>query len=222
MEQPIPLDPTILRLRDGFERISLVLRADLWTTASRAGLNPAQAQVLRLLANRPAGLRPKEIAAHLGVSGPSIADTLAALGRKGMISREADPADARGAQVRATAEGARIGGSFLATGADLAAALEKLPPEAREQLLLAQIQVIRNLQLAGVIPLQRMCVSCVHFRPDAHPGAGHPHHCAFVDAAIGNRDLRLDCGDHEAADPATQAATWAAFAKGMPSLQAQP
>lgn len=218
----MPLDSTTLRLRDGFERISLVLRADLWTSASEAGLNPAQAQVLRLLANRPAGLRPKDVAAHLGVSGPSIADTLAALVRKGMVSREADPADARGAQVRATAEGVRIGGIFRGNGSQLASALAALSPEAREQLLLTQIAVIRTLQQAGVIPLQRMCISCVHFRPDAHPGTGEPHHCAFVDAAIGNRDLRLDCGDHEAADPAIQAATWTAFSKGTPTLQAQP
>lgn len=218
----MPNDSTTYSLRDGFERISLVLRTDLWSAAGGAGLNPAQAQVLRLLATRPAGLRPKDIAAHLGVSGPSTADTLSALIRKGMVSREADPVDGRSAQVRATTEGVRIGATILASESQVAAALETLSPAAREQLLLTQIALIRNLQHAGAIPLQRICPSCRYFRPDAHRSAAKPHHCAFVDAAIGNRDLRLDCGEHEAADPAVQAATWTAFTKGVPTLQAQP
>lgn len=58
-------DPLIIRLREGVDRIALVLRADLWAASSDAGLNPAQAQVLDLLATRPAGLRPKETTASL-------------------------------------------------------------------------------------------------------------------------------------------------------------
>jgi hypothetical protein len=104
----------------------------------------------------------------------------------------------------------------------VAGALAALSPAAQEALLLTQIALIRQLQSAGAIPLQRMCVSCRHFRPQAHPRAAKPHHCTFIDAAIGSRDLRLDCGEHETADPAVQAATWTRFAKGSPTLQAQP
>ena len=93
MDHASASEPLIVRLREGFDRIAFVLRADLWAAAGDAGLNPAQAQVLALLAGRPAGLRPKEIAAHIGVSAASIADTLGALVRKGFASRDADPAD---------------------------------------------------------------------------------------------------------------------------------
>ena len=220
MDDSTESDAIVLRLREGFERIAFVLRADLWAAAGEAGLNPAQAQALGLLAGRPAGLRPKEIAAHLAVSAPSIADTLAALVRKGLVRRDPDPGDARAAIVRATPEGARLGAGIARSASQVTAALAALPPAARADLLLAQIALIRQLQLAGAIPMPRMCPSCRHFRPNAHPGAAAPHHCAFVNAAIGSRDLRLDCGEHEAADPAVQAATWTAFANGSPSLQA--
>lgn len=217
MDQNGETDPIVLRLREGFERIAFVLRADLWAAAGGAGLNPTQAQVLGLLANRPAGLRPKDIAAHLAISAPSIADTLAALVRKGMLRRDPDPGDARAALMRATAQGLRLGAEIAGASSQVAAALAALPPAMRQDLLLAQVALIRQLQIAGAIPMQRMCVSCRHFRPHAHPGAEAPHHCAFVNAAIGDRDLRLDCGEHEAADPPAQAAAWAAFTKGTPS-----
>jgi len=222
MDHASRTDPIIVRLREGFDRIALVLRTELWAAASDAGLNPTQAQVLGLLATRPAGLRPKDVAAHVGVSAASMADTLGALTRKGLVQRGPDPADARAAIVRATPEGLRLGAAVEGASSRVAAALGMLPPAVQETLLVAQIAVIRQLQDAGAIPVQRMCVSCRHFRPSVHPGEAAPHHCAFVDAPIGGRDLRLDCGEHEEADPAVQAATWTAFVADPPPLRAEP
>jgi DNA-binding MarR family transcriptional regulator len=222
MDHASESDPLITRLREGFDRIAFVLRADLWAAVGESGLNPAQAQVLSLLAGRPAGLRPKEIAAPLAVSAASTADTLGALVRKGLARRDPDPGDARAAIMRATRKGRGLSEKIAQSTSQVATALAALPPAAQEELLLTQIALIRQLQIAGAIPLQRMCLSCRHFRPDAHPHAAKPHHCALVNAGIGGRDLRLDCGEHEAADPVIQAATWATFAKGTPSLQAQP
>ncbi|MBP2231279.1 DNA-binding MarR family transcriptional regulator [Azospirillum agricola] len=203
--------PVLARLREGFERIALVLRADLWSAAGEAGLNPTQAQVLALLAARPAGLRPKEIAAHLAVTAASMADTLSALERKALLRRTPDPADARAVIARLTDGGRDLGGRLASAASQVTAALAGLSANEQADLLLAQVKIIRTLQQAGAIPLQRLCVTCRHFRPHAHPGEANPHHCAFVNAAIGDRDLRLDCGEHEAADPAVQAATWTAF-----------
>src|SRR3546814_1750116 len=61
-------------------------------------------------------------------------------------------------------------------------------------------KMIGALQTRGTIPVQRMCVSCAHFRPNVHSDAATPHHCAFVDAAFGDASLRLDCDDHVEAD----------------------
>lgn len=222
MQNAYKPDPLTVRLRDGFDRIAFVLRSDLWSAASASGLNAAQAQVLGLLANRPLGLRPKEIAAHLAVTSASIADTLNALTRKGLVKREADPADGRAAIITATPDGSRAGVEISEAESKIAQALAGLSPAMQEELLLTQIALIRQLLSAGAIPLQRMCVSCRYFRPHAHPDGPKPHHCAFVNAAIDGRELRLDCGEHEAAAPDVQATTWMSFAKGSPSLQAQP
>ncbi len=213
-------EPVLTRLREGFERIALVLRADLWSAAGDAGLNPTQAQVLALLAARSSGLRPREIADHLAVSAPSIADTLSALERKGLLVRSRDPSDARAVIVRLSDAGRAVGGSVAAAASQVTAALATLSPVEQADLLMTQVKLIRTLQQAGAIPPQRMCVSCRHFRPNAHRHHAQPHHCAFVNAPIGDRDLRLDCGDHEAADPTVQSANWTEFSGDGRNLQA--
>lgn len=222
MSEAASSDPITTRLLEGLERIALVLRADLWAAAGEAGVNPTQAQVLALLAGRPDGLRAKAIAEHLVVAPPTVADTLSALERKGLVTRLPDPIDARALQVRVTDAGRRIGRIVFDAMSRVRGALAQLTPAEQTTLLRAQVTIIRALQQAGAIPIQRLCVTCRHFRPNAHAGAAQPHHCAFVDAPIGDRDLRLDCGEHEAADPAAQSANWAAFDAERPSLQASP
>ena len=121
-----------------------------------------------------------------------------------------------------TEDGRGLGRAVAAAASQVTAALAQLSPAEQADLLLTQVKLIRTLQQAGAIPIQRMCVSCRHFRPNARPAAARPHHCAFVNAAIGNRDLRLDCGEHESADPAVQSANWTAFSGTSRSLQANP
>jgi DNA-binding MarR family transcriptional regulator len=214
-------DLTVHRLREGLDRLATVSRADLWSATSTSGLNPAQTQALTLLAGRGApGLRVKEVALHLGVSQPTATDTIAALERKGFVTRQADPDDARATIVRAK-DSAHVALAGLVNGPSaLGSALAMLAHSEQTDLLLLTIKLIRSLQLAGAIPVQRMCVGCVHFRPNIHADATNSHHCAFVNAAFSDRLLRLDCGDHEPADPALQSANWMAFDKGPASLQA--
>jgi len=78
-------------------------------------------------------------------------------------------------------------------------------------MLRALTRVIRALQEARAIPVQRICVTCRHFRPHVHDDATAPHHCAFVDAAFGDAGLRLDCTDHEGATGQDRARKWARF-----------
>src|SRR3546814_7011928 len=70
-------------------------------------------------------------------------------------------------------------------------------------------KMIGALQTRGTIPVQRMCVSCAHFRPNVHSDAATPHHCAFVDAVFGDASLRLDCDDHVEADASARLERWA-------------
>lgn len=56
--------------------------------------------------------------------------------------------------------------------------------------------IIRTLQEQNTIPVSKMCVTCHYFNPNVYDHPDHPHHCNFVNAPFGDRDLRLDCPEH--------------------------
>lgn len=204
------------RLREGLERIAAVLRSEQWAAATALGLTPTQLHILLFLAGRgeqAAGV--SEIAGQLGVSQPTATDSAAALQRKGLVQKAEGR---RGLLINPSGRDAVAATGLAANASE--AALADLAPADQQALLLLIVKLIRGLQESGAIVPQRLCVTCRHFRPMTHPGQPKPHHCAFVNAAFGTDDLRLDCREHEPADPASQAATWQAFTHGSAIPQA--
>lgn len=203
------------RIREGLARLATATRIDEWNRAKAAGLNPTQLAILTLLEGRgDGGLGVKEIAAHLGVSQPTATDSINALERKGYIAKRPGESDRRAVRVVPTADGIAVL-QAADIGEGLAEqAVSSLDDQEQEDLLLSLVRMIRHLQQTDAIPVQRMCVTCRYFAPFAHADAARPHHCHFVDAAFGQRDLRIDCRDHEDADPASRAAIWDAFQTG--------
>lgn len=213
-------DPALVRkLRDGLDRIATAMKSEQWSTAEPLGLNPAQAGILQVLVSRqPDGLRIKDIARHVGVSQPSATDSVSALSRKGLVEKMPDPDDARATRVKPTDAGMKAA-SRTPTSTPVEHALASLGDESLETLLTLTIRIIRALQIAGAIAPQRLCVTCAHFRPHAHPDPSAPHHCGFVDAPLADRMLRLDCGDHETADQPLQTQNWTLFLGSTAAIQ---
>ncbi|MGE0233460.1 MAG: MarR family winged helix-turn-helix transcriptional regulator [Flavobacteriaceae bacterium] len=214
METPDSPTPTHARIVEGLERIATALKSDDWSRAQALGVNPTQLSILRALAGRHAGLSVKDLSSLLGVSQPTATDSILALERKALVEKRPDPADGRAVRVVVTDAGKAVIRAGDETAGSVRQATAALDDADQEQLLVQLVSVIRQLQEQGSIPVQRMCVGCRHFRPYAHEDAARPHHCNFVDAAFGQHDLRIDCRDHETADPSVRAATWARFHKG--------
>ena len=221
METPIAATPLPDRLREGLARLATVMRADDWRRAQDLGINPTQLAVLQCLEGRRDGMRVSEIASVLGVSQPTATDSISTLAAKSLVEKRTDPGDGRSVRVHLALAGQEaVQSSHRAPGA-AEAALQALAAGDQQRLLLMLVEMIGHLQERGAIPIQRMCVSCRHFRPYVHADAARPHHCAFVDAAFGQHDLRVECRDHEAADPAARTAIRAAFdTDRRPILQA--
>ncbi len=200
--------------------MGVALRSDDWLRARDAGLNPTQMMILEALEGRENGLSVNEIALNLGVSQPSATDSINALERKGYVVKQPVPGDRRAVSVCITDAGRQ---SFLASDAvegTADQAIRALSEAEQEDLLISLIKMIRHMQEAGVIPVQRMCASCRYFRPFVHADKGRPHHCDFVNASFGQRDLRIECREHETAPPDSRAATWEAFQGGLSTLHA--
>lgn len=202
------------RIREGLSRIATVMRNEDWSRAKTSGLNPTQLSILELLEGRADGLSVKDIASNLGVSQPTATDSIAALERKDLVAKNSDGVDKRSVKVAITTKGRSVVDEARPASGAAKDAVDALASHEQEDLLITLVKMISQLQQNDAIPIQRMCVSCRYFAPFAHSDAARPHHCHFVDAAFGQRDIRIDCREHEIADPALRAATWTAFNKG--------
>jgi DNA-binding MarR family transcriptional regulator len=207
----------VRRIVDGLERLGAALQADRRGALETTPLNPTQARILGYLTSRGAA-SVGAVAAQFGVRQPTATGSLAALEKKGLVERHADAKDRRVSALSPTQRGAELSAAIDAKSGAVERALSELAPDEQSRLLELLVRLIRILQREGAIPPQRMCVTCAYFRPYARADAEAPHHCAFVDAAFGGRDLRLDCGDHREAENKEE--VWMKFLAGAPHADA--
>lgn len=201
---------TQTHIATGLAKIGLFLRAETWRQADAAALSPTQAQILAHLTQR-GPTRVTALAEALGVTQPTASDAAGALLRKGHVVKVADPDDARASLLHPTPSGRRAAAETAVWPDALLGAIDMLGTDERAVFLKALVKMIRELQVRGAIPVQRMCATCRFFRPNVHDDPAAPHHCAFVDAAFGDASLRLDCGEHEPASKTEADALWRTF-----------
>jgi DNA-binding MarR family transcriptional regulator len=192
----LPADPPA-QLLTALSKVSLVLRTQAWHEAWHGEMTPTQVSILLLLRSR-GPLRIGAIAHGLGVTGPTASIVVKTLVAKRLVLREPDPADTRARRIGLTRIGRDWANQSVAWPGMLAEAVDGLSPADQAAMLRAMMQVIANLQRRGEIAASRMCATCRFFRPKADPEhAERPHRCAVADAPFGDRELRLDCADHQ-------------------------
>lgn len=208
----MPDDSTPQKIVSGLAKIGLVLRNHAWQSAGTRGLTPTQSQILGVLNGRtPSTLRLSSLAEALAITPATASDAVSALLRKGLVRKAKDPSDSRALAITLTSKG-RWEAIRAAEWPDfLLAAVEALSPAEQGLFLLSLVKMIRQLQESGKIPIARMCVNCSFFTPHRYADAERPHHCGFVDAPFGSRQLRLDCGDFQPALVSIQNANWKAL-----------
>jgi DNA-binding MarR family transcriptional regulator len=210
-------DPLPHRLASALSKVSVSLKRRLWRDAASRRISPLQAQILAFLRQRPThGATVTDITRMLGVTMPTASDVIAVLVKRGLLRKIRTENDGRVFNVMLTARGRRRAEQVMGWPDFLLWAAELLPVEEQESLLRTLVKLIKSIQDRGEIPVARMCITCTHFRPHIHADSQRPHHCALVDAPFGDRLIRIDCNEHEAADPEQQERQWQAFIDRMP------
>jgi len=200
------------RIVTSIGRIASVMRSGMWEFATAENLNPTQAEMLQLLQGRKQGVRLSWLASQLSISAASASDSVSALVAKGLLYKARAEDDGRATALFLTPEGAvmaaRIGSAlhFAEEAAD------SLPASTQTELLGGLFKLIAQLQKTERFPEMRACLSCRFFEPNAHPGKPAPHHCNLVNAPLSVSLLRMDCQEHEPADPLAKARNWKVFA----------
>ena len=201
------------RLVTGLSKIGLAMKSRPWRRQGRQGVGPLQVQVLSFLRTQPNRCAMVSvIARELSVKLPTASEVIRTLELKTLVRRRRSDIDNRVVTVHLTAKGMKA--SQVGTGwpEALAAATQQLSGQEQTDLLAILVKMIRALQLQGEIPVARMCVSCQHFGPNAHPNSAASHHCQFLDVPLADQSLRLDCSDYVQASPVAAEKIWAQFA----------
>lgn len=204
-----PSEPLPRQIAAGLHKVGLAMKQQSWQQANEEGISATQGQILAVLATS-APLTGSELMERLGLTLPTISESVRGLAEKGLVTKVPDPRHPRARLVAPTARGRALGARARAWPEFLADAVAVLSDAEQAAFYTGIVKMIRTLQEQGLVPLSGMCVSCLHFRPHVRVGP-MPHHCAFVDAPMADTHLRLDCPEHAAAADDARQRLWAQF-----------
>ncbi|NER85352.1 MAG: winged helix-turn-helix transcriptional regulator [Leptolyngbya sp. SIO1D8] len=191
-------EPITQRVITGLSKIGIALRSQSWQGAESQGLTPTQGQILALLRSHPSGIRLSQVAKGLATSSATASDAVSALVKKGLVSREQAADDRRAIAIRLTPEGQQQAKQAASWPDFLLGAVGDLSEEEQTVFFRGLTKIIYKLQVQGKISPARMCITCQYFRANVYDDGDRPHHCDLVNAPFGDRDLRLDCPEHQA------------------------
>jgi DNA-binding MarR family transcriptional regulator len=177
------------------DRLARARRAGRQALATGRGLTPLQIDLLSVLAGGPppaalVGLLAREV----GVSQPTVTDSLRALENKGLVRRDADPRDSRRTMVALTTTGHQLAADLADTDDALAEVIGRLPQDVQEATLESLLTLIARLVDNGTITVARTCITCRFHRHD-----GTTHHCNLLGIDLPTRELRVNCPEHQPA-----------------------
>ena len=203
--------PIATRIIGGLHKVGLAMKQQSWQQANEDGLSATQGQILAALVSS-APLTGSELGERLGLTLPTISDSVRVLVEKGHVIKSPDPRHPRASLINPTPRGRALGARARGWPEFLADAVATLDDAEQRVFFSGIVKMIRSLQEQGLVPVSGMCVTCVHFRPNVRTGAT-PHHCALVNAPLAPDRLRLDCPDHELAADAARQQLWDEFTR---------
>ena len=192
-------EPIAHRLAAGLVRVAVTSQPDASlpddpTGPPRVERTIAQQQMLLLLTRRNITYRLTRLAADLGMTLQAAVATSSALAREGLVRLSPSPSYAPDdVRIILTPKGESATPEVMNWADALLAEVEHLDEKEQQQVLELVTEQIASLQRQGRIPVTRICLTCRFFDGYAHPGSPQPHHCWYVDAPFGYRELRLRC-----------------------------
>jgi DNA-binding MarR family transcriptional regulator len=213
---PMQAEKTIVdHITAGLGKIAAALRSQAWEGGTERKLTPTQGQILVLLAERAAkAVRLNDVAGELCLTAATVSDAVITLVEKKLVKKERSAEDRRALVLTLTSAG-RLEAKQTAGWTEVVqAGVSSLTPDEQAVFLRGLTKVMHSLQQQGVISIARMCAGCAYFQPYVHADSARPHHCGFVNAPLGEGQLRLDCPDFVPGVERDQVRRWQTFVRG--------
>lgn len=175
------------------DRLTRTARAHRQAMATQAGLTQLQAELVRVLAD---GVPPEPltglVAAEVGVSQPTVSDSLQALERKGLVERIEAFNNRHSKMATLTAAGAELASQLRLSDDVLRASVGRLPDGDQNEALRRHVELIAALFDTGVIQVARVCLTCRFY--DSHHQAPY---CTLLQTTLDPPDLQVNCPEHQ-------------------------
>lgn len=186
---------TASKIVASLERISQAFRVLLWQESMAFSLSPIQVQILIFLLYHSSEKRKVSyLAGEFNMTKATISDAIKALENKKLIKKVHDLEDTRSYTISLTAKGKEIAERTSLFTKKIHEPLNKLSRDDKNNMLLNLLSIIRHLNKAGIITIQRMCMTCAYYQP---PGKGRPPYCRLLNQELCVSDLRIDCPEHQ-------------------------
>ncbi len=124
----------------------------------------------------------------------TVSDAVKVLLKKELLVKVPNPEDARSFDLVLSAIGRKIADSASVFTKELISPLYQLSDEEKSNLLASLFNIIRHLNKAGIITLQRMCFNCNFY------SSSKGHYCNLLKMPLRDTDLRIDCPEHVSAE----------------------
>jgi DNA-binding MarR family transcriptional regulator len=175
------------------ERIAQAFRVLLWQESKAHALTPIQVQMLIFLLHHSEEKRKVSyIAREFNMTKATVSDTVKTLVQKNLITKEFEPYDTRSYVIHLTNAGKDIAEKTSLFSGEIHAPVERLSQVDREILLKSLLDVIKHLNKAGIITIQRMCMTCIYYESSGK----NRHFCKLLNQKLHVSELRIDCPDH--------------------------
>ena len=174
------------------ERISEAFRVLLWQESKIHKLSPIQLQIVTFLLFHDENKRKVSyLAKEFNMTKATISDAVKTLEKKGLIQKEITPSDTRSYIIHLTEKGKVIAEKASTFSHAMRESVELFGGEEAEQFYQTSLKLIESLHKNGIIQLQRMCSSCLHYAKD-----NGMHFCKLLNKPLTTNELRIDCPEH--------------------------
>lgn len=197
MKSPFDLERQNLKIESkivvALERISEAFRVLLWNECKVNSLSPLQIQIIIfVLFHSEEQCTVSYLAQEFNMTKATISDSVKVLLKKGLIKKANNENDSRSYVISLTVEGKKVAGKVSSFANAVEKPIGQLTTEQKEVMLNGLLKLIYNLHRTGVITVQRMCFTCIHYRLN-----GGEHYCKLLNSKLVANELRADCPEHE-------------------------
>jgi len=184
------------KIINGLERLSKAFRVLLWEESKLYKISPIQIQLLIFCSShKKEDLKVSFLATEFDLTKATISDSIKVLLKKELLTKTTNVKDTRSFTVQLTEKGNEIVEKTSGFTDVLNESINSFSHLEKGVFLEKLMELIYQLNQKDVISIQRMCLTCYHYKKD-----GNNHYCNLIEKELKNTELRIDCNEHQVLD----------------------